>query len=106
VDGKADIYAMGLILNEMFTRAVPLGTSFRKVAEVATEYSYLDELIDLMLRQDPAQRPSVAGVKRDLIGRGSEFLSIQRLSSLKLEVIPDTEIDDPIIGNPIPPVVG
>ena len=66
VDSKADVYALGLILNEMFSGAVPLGTSFRRVSEAAPEYGYLDGLIDLMLRQDPTARPSVSDVKREL----------------------------------------
>jgi serine/threonine protein kinase len=101
VEGKADIYALGLILNEMFTGAVPHGTSFRKVSAVSPDYGYLDELIDLMLRQDPAARPSIETVKRELIARGNEFLSVQRLNSLKSQVISDTEVDDPIIRAPI-----
>jgi serine/threonine protein kinase len=101
VDGKADIYALGLTLNEMFTRAVPQGTEFRRVSTVAPDYAYLDGLIDLMLRQDPASRPSVGDVKRSLIARGNEFLSVQRLNSLKSEVIPETEVDDPVVRNPI-----
>jgi serine/threonine protein kinase len=101
VDGKADIYALGLILNEMFSGAVPQGTSFRKVSEVAHDYGYVDELVDLMLRQDPDARPSVEIVKRELIARGNEFLSVQRLNSLKSQVIPETEVDDPIIRTPI-----
>ncbi|MHB8541708.1 MAG: serine/threonine-protein kinase [Candidatus Acidiferrales bacterium] len=101
VDNKSDIYALGLILNEMFSGAVPQGTSFRSVSESAPEYAFLDGLIELMLRQNGAQRPSVDDVKRELIARGNEFLSVQRLNSLKSEVIPDTEVDDPIIRNPI-----
>jgi serine/threonine protein kinase len=101
VDSKADVHALGLILNEMFSGDVPLGTLFRRVSDAAPEYSYLDGLIDLMLRQDPAQRPSIGDVKRELIARGNEFLSVQRLNSLRSEVIPDTEVDDPIIRNPI-----
>jgi serine/threonine protein kinase len=101
VGSKADVYALGLILNEMFTGAVPLGTDFSRISEKAPNYAYLDELVGLMLRQDPSRRPSIAEVKRELIGRGNEFLSLQRLSSLKSEVIPDTEADDPLIANPI-----
>jgi len=101
VDSKADIYALGLILNEMFSGAVPLGTSFRKVSDVVSEYSYLDGLIELMLRQDPAVRPSISDVKRELISRGNEFLSLQRLNSLKSEIIPETEVDDPLTRNPV-----
>jgi serine/threonine protein kinase len=101
VDSKADVYAVGMILNEMFSGTVPLGTSFRRVSDAAPEYAYLDGLIDLMLRQDPALRPSLGDVKRELIARGNEFLSVQRLNSLRSEVIPESEVDDPIIRNPI-----
>ena len=101
VSSKADIYALGLILNEMFTGSVPQGTEFRKVSDVAREFSYLDGLNDMMLRQDPVQRPSISDVKRELIARGNEFLAVQRLNSLKSEVIPDTEVDDPFIRHPI-----
>lgn len=97
VDSKADVYALGLILNEMFTGSVPQGTSFRRVSQDAANYAYLDGLIDLMLRHDANDRPSIADVKSDLIARGNEFLSLQRLNSLKSEVIPETEVDDPFI---------
>jgi len=101
IDSKADVYALGLILNEMFTAAVPQGTLFRKVSETTANYPYLDSLIEVMLCQNPAQRPSIAEVKRELIARGNEFLSLQRLSELRSEVIAENEIDDPAIQNPL-----
>jgi hypothetical protein len=85
----------------MFTGAVPQGTAFRRVSDVAPDFAYLDGLIELMLRQDPSHRPPIVEVKRELIARGNEFLSLQRLSTLKSEVVPETEVDDPVIRNPI-----
>jgi serine/threonine protein kinase len=101
VDGKADIFALGLILNEMFTGAVPQGTSFRRIADVSTEHPYLDGIVERMIRQDAASRPTVAEVKRELIARGSEFIALQRLNSIRTEVVPESEVDDPFIRNPI-----
>lgn len=101
VDSKADVYALGLILNEMFTMTVPQGTSFRRVAEVSAEHAYLDGIVEHMIRQDPSARPTVPEVKQELIARGNEFMSLQKLNALKSQVIPETEIDDPVIRNPI-----
>jgi hypothetical protein len=89
------------MLNEMFSRAVPQGTSFRKIGENAATFAYLDSVVDLMLRQDSAARPSIEQLKRELIARGNEFLSVQRINALKSEVVPETEVDDPFVRNPI-----
>jgi serine/threonine protein kinase len=101
VTGKADVYALGLLLNETFTGRVAQGTGFRKISATAPEYGYLDLLVDEMLRDDSDSRPAIDEVKRNLIARGNEFVSLQRLNSLKTEVIPESEVDDPLIRNPI-----
>jgi serine/threonine protein kinase len=102
VDSRADIYALGLILNEMFTREVPQGTGFKPIAVVSSDHAYLDKIVDGMIQQDPERRPdSIRAVKELLIGRRNEFVSLQRLNSLKTEVVPEQSIDDPIIMNPI-----
>ncbi|HVB99895.1 MAG TPA: serine/threonine-protein kinase [Candidatus Dormibacteraeota bacterium] len=100
--GRADIFALGLMLNEMFTSTVPSGTNFRRVADVSENHRYLDAIIDSMIRQDPEQRPdAVRRVKSELIARGNEFISLQRLDHLKAEVIPDDSPDDPLVRDPI-----
>ena len=56
VDYRADIYAMGLILNEMFTHEIPQGTGYKTISSISPEYSYLDEVVEKMIRQNPDER--------------------------------------------------
>jgi serine/threonine protein kinase len=66
VDHRADIYSLGLILNEMFTGELRLGTAPKLIATAAPKYRHLDELVDRMLRQTPDDRPSVMEVRAAL----------------------------------------
>ena len=101
INEKADIYSLGLILNEIFTHEVPFGTGYRKIAEIAPQFSYLDGSVETMLSHDATVRPSIAELKRDLIARGNASISVQRLNALKTKVIPESDVDDPFITNPI-----
>lgn len=56
VDGRADVYSLGVILNEMFTKSVIAGSNYKKIADVAEEYAFLDKLIDKIISQSAADR--------------------------------------------------
>jgi len=101
VDHKADIYALGLILNEMFTKNVPIGTNYKKIGDVTADYKYLDSLVELMLSNSPERRPdNISAIKKELIAKGNQFIIEQKLSNLKKTVIPRSEIDDPLVISP------
>jgi hypothetical protein len=53
-----------------------------------------------MVQQRAEQRiQTVANVKRELIGRGNDFVNLQRLESLKKQVVPESEVSDSIIAS-------
>lgn len=97
----ADIYALGLILNEMFTGAVPHGTEPRTIAQAAAAYGFLDPIVTRMLRQAPGDRPSSIAEVKQLVQRNqAEAVSLQRLSQIDGTVIKSTEIDEPLAQTP------
>lgn len=55
-DQRADIYAYGLILNELFTGTAPQGTSYKRIGDIAPEYAYLDKVVERMIAQNPSDR--------------------------------------------------
>lgn len=102
VDQRADIFALGYILNEMFTGDVPHGAGYKTIAEIAPNYAYLDPLVDAMIQQSPANRPgSIGKIKAELIGRGHEFVIKQRLDAARRAVVPDTVPNDPLAGQDV-----
>ena len=97
----ADIYALGLMLNEMFTGVVPQGTEYRLIGQVAKEEGFLDAIVARMLRQAPEERPtSVAEIKGLIQRHQSEAVSLQRLSQIEGTVIKTSEIDEPLALTP------
>jgi serine/threonine protein kinase len=64
VGHTADIWALGMILNEMYTASVPHGTEYQTISQSAPAFGFLDEIVRLAIRQDPAERQaSVEEVK-------------------------------------------
>jgi serine/threonine protein kinase len=106
VVATADIFALGLILNEMFTGAVPQGTEYRVIGHVAKEQGFLDAIVASMIRQAPEERPgSIAEVKRLIQRHHSDAVSLQKLSQIEGTVIKANEIDEPLAVTP-PRLVG
>lgn len=51
-----DVYALGLLLNEMFTKRIPYGVAYKSIRSVNPVYGMLDNLVDSMIQHSPLMR--------------------------------------------------
>lgn len=94
VDHRSDIFALGLILNEMFTGAVPHGVGYKTIASVAPEFAYIDLLVEQMIQNDAGARSdSIDTIKKELIARGNAFIALQQVDKITKEVVPAFEAE-------------
>ncbi len=101
VDSKSDIYALGLILNEMFTHQVPNGSSYKKIGDINSDYSFLDEIVDNMIKQNKEERiKDIETIQYEIKVKFELFNRNKEINKLKEIKILESEENDILILDP------
>lgn len=66
VSTASDIYALGKIINELFTKENPSGSHYRKAFDVDPMLSSIDWIVDSCMSQNPAERPTIDEVQSEV----------------------------------------
>jgi len=101
VGQTADIWALGMILNEMFTGTPPHGNAYKTISQVVPEFGFLDSIVSQAIRQSPEERQaSVEQVKTQIMKVQFDAVTQQRLDKAKNEVVTAGTIDDELATTP------
>lgn len=66
VSTASDIYALGKIINELFTKENPSGSHYRKAYDVDPMLSSIDWVVDSCMSQNPDLRPTITEVQSEI----------------------------------------
>jgi serine/threonine protein kinase len=104
VDAKSDIYALGLLLNEMFTREIISGSNYLRIGKINKAFAFLDSIVDQMVCQQPSERiyPADKIAKQILAAQTKEQESQKLIEMLSEHSKSDGEFHE----IPIPTVIG
>lgn len=104
VDGHADIFAAGLILNEMFTGKVIAGVNYETIGSVSPQNAYIDKIVNLMICQKPNDR--LYPVEKIALHIAAAQAKEEENQKLLMIASTQTDTSDGFHDIPVPTIIG
>lgn len=96
-----DIFALGLMLNEMFTGKIPVGNNYKNISDVNADYAFLDKIVQKMLLQNPQARyKNIDELSVDFEARKQNYANLKKIAVLSQPLV-EGEARDYLTDNPI-----
>lgn len=92
ISEAADIFALGLIINECFTKQNPSGSDFKLIADSYPLYADIDNLVANMIKQNPDDRLNINSVLTEI--KFIHHKIKQSLEDIATELREQTELPD------------
>lgn len=99
ITDAADIFALGLIINECFTKQNPSGSDFKLISDSYPLYTDLDNLVANMIKQNPDDRLNIDSVITEL--KFIHHKIKQSLEDIATVLKEQTELPDIKMFNPM-----
>lgn len=90
VTSACDIYALGRIINELYTKSNPAGSQYTTIADTYPLFLPLDKIVYRCLAHDPALRPTIEDVLTDILLVKEEI--IEKLEDIQNFLQPDGDV--------------
>lgn len=99
---QTDIYALALILNEMFTSEIPQAAGHKTIKDVNPDYAYLDDVFSQLYKQNPEERlypeDKILSELKLLTEKHQKDKSKKQLENAVEEIIKPEKFETSIIG--------
>ena len=99
VDYRCDIYALGLILYELYMGELIGGTKYKPISQMYPKYNFLDEIVEKMISQNPDDRySSIDEIQYDIsVG----IITSKLAEEIKQKSIEISNEEDILVSRPV-----
>jgi len=97
----SDVFALGLMLHELFMGMLPEGTQYPAISSQHPEFAFLDRVVERLIAADPETRIASRNILATIDAASAAQAENDRIQSIRTALSTDPAITDSLILNPV-----